>query len=770
MKIRILAITVVGILGFAAKSWAQPATCNTQTTITVSGTADSFHSSSVTTDCTPTTLPASCATPPCAVTCPSLRSAVDFGNQNRSSVTSYCPTTIILSGTYPLTLTCTGTANNINANNDSCGDLNLYGNITIAAQNQPLTHAASYNNGTVGLTVIDAQQIQDRAIDIERDPQFGQSNSTFFPTVSLVGLEIRNGKATARHAGSDDNHNPVPVIGDGTSTYGGGVLNQEAVVLTLLRTTFASNTATFGGALANLDMASGDAVNVLESTIVSNTANKQGGGIYNNSQTGSSPGGILTLLHSTVANNSANPTPDNTVTVGGGGGYFDNFSSCFVSRCLAPITITNSILAGNKDGTQTSSVGGGTTTSAQLDCGGTFPPAFSGKNIVQTPQTLCIGATLSGDPKLGPLDNYGGTTSAMPPIPGSPAIDAADSTACEINPSAGGSGGFFSDESLVSRPVNATGQTDTNGYAFCDIGASEYRVSPLSCTKTASKSQVGLGDKITYTITVTNNGPDPSGDLVVTDPLVGVVMVVNPLPTLAVSFSSTSAQGSCSFANSQVTCPIGLLPKNSTATITFDATTTTMGTVTNTVQAALPAGYPAPCTAQVSTVVTDRNLTITKTADQTQAMQGIGVYTIVVTNPGVTDATNVMVNDKISGSFNLSTLTVSATQGTCGAPDTQSLVTCNIGTLKAGASATVKLTVMAASSGKISNTASVAGDNRTMQTSSTDITVAGPAVAPVTSAYYRGGTPLCHNMNGESAAFTLMTLSLFFMLRRRRSY
>jgi uncharacterized repeat protein (TIGR01451 family) len=84
----------------------------------------------------------------------------------------------------------------------------------------------------------------------------------------------------------------------------------------------------------------------------------------------------------------------------------------------------------------------------------------------------------------------------------------------------------------------------------------------LSITKTASPDPVTTGDDLTYTVTVTNNGPDPATSVVVTDDL--------PAETTFVSCSSTG-EGVCGGSGNNRTVSFPLLPSGQSETITFVA-------------------------------------------------------------------------------------------------------------------------------------------------------------------------------------------------------
>jgi uncharacterized repeat protein (TIGR01451 family) len=84
----------------------------------------------------------------------------------------------------------------------------------------------------------------------------------------------------------------------------------------------------------------------------------------------------------------------------------------------------------------------------------------------------------------------------------------------------------------------------------------------LSITKTASPDPVTTGDDLTYTVTVTNNGPDPATSVTVTDNL--------PPETTFVSCSSTGG-GVCGGSGNNRTVTFALLPSGASVTITFVA-------------------------------------------------------------------------------------------------------------------------------------------------------------------------------------------------------
>lgn len=140
----------------------------------------------------------------------------------------------------------------------------------------------------------------------------------------------------------------------------------------------------------------------------------------------------MTVRHCTLTGNRAGTS---------GGGIFRT-----TGAGTGSVTLLNSIVAGN-------------TAPASENLGG--PIVEQGVNFT------------SGDPLLAALGSYGGPTQTMPPLPGSPAIDAAGT----VNPGGTDQRGF---------PRFADG--DLNGTAALDIGAVE-----LHAARVANTSDSGAG-------------------------------------------------------------------------------------------------------------------------------------------------------------------------------------------------------------------------------------------------------------------------------------
>ena len=186
---------------------------------------------------------------------------------------------------------------------------------------------------------------------------------------SRVFLVQSNAEVVLNRLTIEDGRADAP--GSLSDNAGGGILNWGT--LTLSACTLSGNHAAYGGGIYN-----GGVMNVNSCTLAGNSADWCGA-IENE--------GVLTLKFSTVFGNSAQSSA---------AGFYS------VSE-TAELTLENAIVAGN--------------TRSNVEDNIDVPAmTTNGVNLIST------------DPRLAPLGHYGGPTQTMPPLPGSPAIDAAGST------------------------------------------------------------------------------------------------------------------------------------------------------------------------------------------------------------------------------------------------------------------------------------------------------------------------------------------------------
>ena len=232
----------------------------------------------------------------------------------------------------------------------------------------------------------------------------------------------------------------------------------------------------------------------------------------------------------------------------------------------------------------------------------------------------------------------------------------------------------------------------------------------LSVVKTDSPDPVTAGANLTYTLTVSNAGPDDASNVEVVDTLPGGVAFV----------SATPSQGSCGEAAGVVTCDLGTIANGASATVTIVVTTGGPGVITNTVTVDADENDPDPSdnTDSEDTAVQNASpladLSISKSDSADPVDQGsVLSYLLVVSNAGPDAAVNVEVVDALPP--NVTFLSATPSQGSCG--HAAGVVTCALGTVGAGASATVTIDVQPAQPGVIVNDVTVDSDTPDPDTS-----------------------------------------------------
>ncbi len=259
---------------------------------------------------------------------------------------------------------------------------------------------------------------------------------------------------------------------------------------------------------------------------------------------------------------------------------------------------------------------------------------------------------------------------------------------------------------VLRNTANVTGnETETNLANNQDQVQTQVSTSiDLAIDKTGTPDPVTPGQRLTYTLAVTNNGPsDATG-----------VRVVDTLPAGVTFASATSSQGTVTGSGSTVTGELGGLADDGQATITIlaDVAAAASGTLVN---AATVTGNETETnlnnnTDQVSTTVQPRVDLVIFKADSPDPVTAGGqlTYTLSVMNNGPSTATGVTVVDTLPAGITYQSAT--ATQGTVNRSG--NTVTANVGQLASGASATVTIlvTVDPATRGRITNEATVTGN------------------------------------------------------------
>jgi hypothetical protein len=218
-------------------------------------------------------------------------------------------------------------------------------------------------------------------------------------------------------------------VSGNTAADGGGLFNRNAAGLN--DCTVSGNTAAgggpgegFGGGLYN-----SGGISLTNCTLSGNTAT-HGGGLGN-------VGGNSDLIDCTVSGNTA-----------GGSGGAGNYGGGLDEFGTNPLTLTNTIVAGNGGGGGASDIGGQPFASGSYDLIGT---GGSG-GLINGADHNIVGEAA---PMLGKLGNYGGPTQTIPLLPGSPAIG----------------GGTIADYQHTSTPITTDQRGKKLDSPTPDIGA-----------------------------------------------------------------------------------------------------------------------------------------------------------------------------------------------------------------------------------------------------------------------------------------------------------
>lgn len=192
---------------------------------------------------------------------------------------------------------------------------------------------------------------------------------------------------------------------------------------------------------------------------------------------------------------------------------------------------------------------------------------------------------------------------------------------------------------------------------------------------------VALGSNVTVTVTITNLGP---GD-------VTGFRLHDTLPASLADVSVVSATGACTNSAGGIDCEFGHLRFGESATVLVTGVATALGFFTNEVSVAaneldFTLGNNTSLHSVLVKEVTDLVVFASAAPEPVLLGQQL-VYTLVVSNAGPNTATEAVVSHALPAAVNF--VSAASTQGACG--QNAGIVSCAIGTVAPGASATITI-------------------------------------------------------------------------------
>ena len=269
-----------------------------------------------------------------------------------------------------------------------------------------------------------------------------------------------------------------------------------------------------------------------------------------------------------------------------------------------------------------------------------------------------------------------------------------------------------SDGSAISGSANVTSTTFDSNAANNTASSSVTVLAPadLSITQTASAPVVAAGANVVYTVVVLNNGPFAAQNAVFYENI--------PANTSFQSIGTVPVGWTCSTPAVGGTSPINCLNTSlanggtATFTVTLQVNAATAAetviqnvtSVTSNITNDPVASNNTSTTMLLVGITGDADLLLSLAASPNPVFVSSPLtYTVTVQNLGVANATGATITNTLPGTVTF--VSASVSQGSCS--QSAGVVTCNLGTLNAGVTATATISVTApGTSNSLSDTAS----------------------------------------------------------------
>jgi uncharacterized repeat protein (TIGR01451 family) len=278
-----------------------------------------------------------------------------------------------------------------------------------------------------------------------------------------------------------------------------------------------------------------------------------------------------------------------------------------------------------------------------------------------------------------------------------------------------------------------------NNTASTQLGV---RSADLAIAKSASNTSPTVGDTVTFTVTLTNSGPDVATGVGVSDVMSGGLTFLSATPSQG-SFDAATGLWTVGTVTSSTPQTLQVVarvvstgPQSNTATITQSAQADPDAT-DNTAAANLVAQPPSA------------DLALAKSVAPTAASVGDTVtFTVTLTNSGPSVATGVEVSDLLPDG--LAFVSATPSQGTY----TPATGLWTVGTVMTGAPPTMELVVRVVSPGPHTNTATVSRSDQPDPDTTNNTASAELGVASADLALAKSVDPIAANL-GEVVTFTV---------------
>jgi uncharacterized repeat protein (TIGR01451 family) len=261
--------------------------------------------------------------------------------------------------------------------------------------------------------------------------------------------------------------------------------------------------------------------------------------------------------------------------------------------------------------------------------------------------------------------------------------------------------GTYTNTAIINVPNGVTDPNTNNNSASVTVtvtGGMPPSTADLLLIKSADSDFLTVSHAVTFEIYIQNDGPDDATNVVVQEYLPPGLVIISNSPT-AGTYNSISNQWT-----------ISSLPNGANATLSLTVVSYSTGTFSN-VAAITAAGASDPepgnntSGAAVTWTPPSADLEVIKSASPTYVNAGEQIeFTLLVDNAGPDGASSVMLQDVLPPG--LAVVNITASQGACSYNG--GTVSCSLGSLSNGASASVTILVTATQGGVFTNTATAA--------------------------------------------------------------